>query len=494
MEKIVSVEINKANALITLGSMYRSAADAIKEYVSNALDEWAMARSRGAPAQQCRVAFTLEKKAITIDYNAPGMDADSFETALRHVVDSTKRHSTIPQIGRLGIGLWAFNQVGTQATFISKRSPDSPTIKVVLSRDSAEARFLTLDPSEDLSAPGMTITITGLFQDPTRRYGPLSQARLKHVLADRFDTYLRTDQLKITIKSGSSETEVTPVQLDLPEIGARFQESQVEGEPDKSFTTRFWFDPSGQGRVSMRHTGVVVVEDIRELFDFELSGSILISGLIKGYVDADFLSPLPARGQFLEDDNLAMLLDALKAIGEELDSEITGFRNEAEAERLQALFRRATRVAREIFSQDEFMDLELIDGLRRISRANGDSHVANGSESNGHETNSHETNGHRENGANGRSAGRTRRPIIRRSDFGGDVRHRSRLNDGAIEININNPDFLALSRVPRSHQVAYVAMLLGKEIIAYNDSSRASDEALEKMAAYGTRVLSNVLR
>lgn len=489
MEKIVGVEINKANALITLGSMYRSSADAIKEYVSNALDEWAMARSRGAPCQQCQVAFTLAKKAITIDYNAPGMDADAFETALRHVVDSSKRDSLVPQIGRLGIGLWAFNQVGTQATFLSKRSPDSPTLKVVLSRESAEARFLSPDPSEERSAPGMTINITGLFQDPTRRYGPLSRARLKHVLADRFDAYLRAGQLKITIKSGPEETTVTPIQLDLPEIGVKFQEAHIPGSPDKTFTTRFWFDPSGQGRVSMRHTGVVVVEDIRELFDFELSGSILISGLAKGYVDADFLSPLPARGQFLEDHNLASLLDVLKSFGEELDTEVTGFRDEAENERLQALFRRATKVAREILSQDEFMDLELINGLRRISRANGDSHIANDAKANGHEA-----NGNIRNGAASRGHRSLRRPVIRRSDFGGDVRHRSRLNDGAIEININNPDFLALSRVPRSHQVAYVAMLLGKEIIAYNDSTRASDEALEKMAAYGTRVLSNVLR
>ena len=54
MEKIVDVQINKANALITLGSMYRSAADAIKEYVSNALDEWAIARSEGRGEEQCR--------------------------------------------------------------------------------------------------------------------------------------------------------------------------------------------------------------------------------------------------------------------------------------------------------------------------------------------------------------------------------------------------------------------------------------------------------
>ena len=91
MEKIVDVQINKANALITLGSMYRSAADAIKEYVSNALDEWAIARSEGRGEEQCEVIFTLDKKSITIDYNAPGMDAEGFENALRHVVDSAKR-------------------------------------------------------------------------------------------------------------------------------------------------------------------------------------------------------------------------------------------------------------------------------------------------------------------------------------------------------------------------------------------------------------------
>ena len=335
----------------------------------------------------------------------------------------------------------------------------------------------------------MTIEITGLFQDPTRRYGPLSQARLKHVLADRFDVYLRTGQLKITIKTGKGESDVSPVQLDLPEIGAKFQEMHLPGEPDKVFRTRFWFDPSGQGRVAMRHTGVVIIDDIRELFEHEMTDSILVSGLIKGFVDAEFLSPLPARAQFFEDEYLTMLLDALQEIGVELDKEITGFRDEAENERMQTLFRRATRLAREIFSQDEFMDLDLIDGLRRVSRTDGESHARTEIPSRSRPPTEHETNGHKENGSNGHGR-RAARDIIRRADFDGDVRHRSRLNEGAIEININSPDFLALSRVPRSHQVAYVAMLLGKEIIAYNDSSRASDEALEKMAAYGTRVLS----
>ena len=59
MSRVVDVEINKVNALITLGSMYRNAAEAIKEYVSNALDEWSLARRSGRTEGPCRIHFTL---------------------------------------------------------------------------------------------------------------------------------------------------------------------------------------------------------------------------------------------------------------------------------------------------------------------------------------------------------------------------------------------------------------------------------------------------
>ena len=150
----------------------------------------------------------------------------------------------------------------------------------------------------------------------------------------------------------------------------------------------------------MRHTGVVIIEDIRELYEYEMKGSILVSGLIKGFVDAEFLSPLPARAQFFEDESLTKLLDSLQEIGVELDKEITGFRDEADNARVQALFGRATRLAREIFSQEEFLDLELIDGLRRVSNSNGEAHTVNGDSAK-----KPETNGHRENG------GHSRRPL-----------------------------------------------------------------------------------
>ena len=69
MGRVIDVEINKVNALITLGSMYRNAAEAIKEYVSNALDEWAVAQHQGRVKGPCQVQFKLSRSSITIDYN-----------------------------------------------------------------------------------------------------------------------------------------------------------------------------------------------------------------------------------------------------------------------------------------------------------------------------------------------------------------------------------------------------------------------------------------
>jgi hypothetical protein len=191
----------------------------------------------------------------------------------------------------------------------------------------------------------------------------------------------------------------------------------------------------------------------------------------------------------VENQDLADFFDALRRLGPKLAEEIKVFQEEVENERLQGLFRRATRITREILSQEEFLDLDLIEGLNRIRSkddGNGDGvtiriPMANkGKRGNGN------------NGSNGNGYLRNRNSLIKNAVFENDLRRRSRLTNGTIEININSPDFLALAEVPRSHQLAYVAMLLGKEIIAYNDSSGVSDEVLEKMVGYGARVIEKV--
>ncbi|MFQ5934059.1 MAG: hypothetical protein ACE5KI_05395 [Dehalococcoidia bacterium] len=337
----------------------------------------------------------------------------------------------------------------------------------------------------------MTIVITGLLQDPTKRHGPLSPSRLRHVLADRFDAYLRAEELRVTVLCGKEAYQVEPLHLDLPKIGEKFSQVALPGDPGKVFRTQFWFDPSGHGRVSIRHMGVVVIEDLMSASEYDLEETIYLRGSIKGFIDADFLEPLPARAQFVENQDVVALFGALRRMAPSLGKEIAVFQEEAENERRAGLLRRATRIAREILSQEEFLDLELIEGLTRIRpRGDGEMNIQVSLVPPRGKTNG----ARRSNGSSSRQMPQDVRSIIRPTAFEGDLRRRSRLADGTIEININNPDFLALDEVPRNHQVAYVAMLLGKEIIAYNDASGVSDEALEKMVVYGNKVIERVWR
>ena len=66
--KKVPIKIHTANALRWLGSLYRNPSDAIKEHVSNAIDEHLKANNLGKAVSVCRVTFTLEKDRVIIEY------------------------------------------------------------------------------------------------------------------------------------------------------------------------------------------------------------------------------------------------------------------------------------------------------------------------------------------------------------------------------------------------------------------------------------------
>src|SRR5204863_9287798 len=90
MAQRIPIQLHVANALQWLGTLYRNPADALKEHVSNAIDEHVKARVLGLAHDQCAVVFTLDKKHVTIEYPY-GMSRGEFETALRRGADRAKR-------------------------------------------------------------------------------------------------------------------------------------------------------------------------------------------------------------------------------------------------------------------------------------------------------------------------------------------------------------------------------------------------------------------
>jgi hypothetical protein len=463
-----------ANLLTYIGSLYRNPADAIKEYISNAVDEWRRARDMGEMEGPCEVSYLLEKSKITIDYNAPGMSEKEFGEALDKVADSAKPGLTTLQIGQLGIGIFAFNQIGTNCTFYSKKAKGMPTTKVVLRRQSDDAEMETATKRESRKEPGMTIVIAGLQHDPTRLRGPLGAERLQHMFAEKFDPYLREGNLKLTITCGSKPYQVEPLAIDLPSVGEAFREVHLSSDWQKVFNCQFWFDASGRSKVAIRHTGIPVVEDIKAVQAYGLEESVYAGGFLKGYIDADFLKPLPARAGFEENQDWLQLLLELDKLQPSIEDEIEELRLEAEEKKLTQIQRRAIELAREILNQGDFKGLELLGGLRR-QRAHITQHPG---PHKGIET-----------GTRSAKPGAISHPGGMRIAFeevsfeDGPSRH-SRFLSGIVQVNKANADYKREMVGPEEAKLAYATLMIGKETVAYNDKSKAANDFLEKLLSF----------
>src|SRR5207244_9935246 len=90
MAQRIPIQLHVANALQWLGTLYRNPADALKEHVSNAIDEHVKAKLHGNAYDRCGVTFTLDRRHVIIEYPY-GMSRGDLESPLRRVADSAKR-------------------------------------------------------------------------------------------------------------------------------------------------------------------------------------------------------------------------------------------------------------------------------------------------------------------------------------------------------------------------------------------------------------------
>ncbi|MDP2950739.1 MAG: ATP-binding protein [Chloroflexota bacterium] len=462
--------------LTLLGRLYRNPPDAVKEYISNALDEWQKA-DKAAP---CVVDYLLAKDRIVITYNQAGMDASEFTAALRRVADSAKGELTTPQIGRLGIGIFAFNQVGRKCTFLSKKAKGSPTVKVVLASNSDEYDLDTAPHREALVDPGMRITIEQLSPGLFKTRGPFAPERLQAYFADRFDSYLRTGSLRLTIQADGKTLTVRPREVKLKPMGAAFSEVRLRRDPSKAIACTFWFDPTGKSTVAIRHMKVPIVEDVHAIQAYGLEESVFGGGYVKGYIDADFLEPQPARTSFVEtDEDWINFLDALDTIRPSLEKEVDDLRKERERQQLTGLQRKAIQIASEILDAPEFQDLAPLGGLRlpRTTRPTGEPPKPT------KPTKPPKPRLPRQPGKKPSGP----RIILEEVDFTDEAQPdklHSRFLSGKVQVNKLNPDFQREMDGSDAEKLAYGTLMIGKETIAYNDDSKASNEYLEKLLTF----------
>lgn len=513
----VPIQINVSNALIYLGQLYRSPAEALKEYISNALDEW----RRENRAEPCHVLLRFSPAEIAIEYDAPGMGGAEFEDALSRVAQSVKPWVRgVPQIGRLGIGLFAFQQIGGEATFYSRGRVDSRTLRVTLRRGTEDAEFSIAPRRESLRRPGMRIVIRDLLFNPTRLRGPLSPPSVQAFLAEKFDSDLRRGALSILIQTATGEWPVQPPPIDLPHIGKQLELLELPGTPERVARTQLWFDLSGAGRVGVRQAGVVVVADLAQDVP-GLDSGVWGSGYIRGYIDADFLEPLPARSGFAANADWLKLSDMLIQAEPQLAEEVQALRREAERSGGSDLQAQAVRIAAEVLSLARFQELEMLGGLRRgvkrsskSARASGkgasgqqgelgeglvDAEASVGSEDSTPPEVSRTEEAARLLLGDGRAqapsseSGKLPRPRIAVAEepFLDEPHLHSRFVDGRVVVNTLNQDYQRAMHGDANRRLIYLSLLIGKEALAHN--SLRANEDLERMLAFESEVRQQVL-
>jgi hypothetical protein len=471
MAQRIPIQLHVANALQWLGTLYRSPADALKEHVSNAIDEHLKAQLEGTALERCHVVFTLDQRHITIEYPY-GMSRAEFTAALQRVADSAKRTSA-RSIGRLGIGIFSFQQIGRKCMFYSRKTIAAETLRVTLKEGSDEAVLETSPARESLSSAGLRVVVSDLKFDPMRARGPLAAESLRRYFADKFEAYLREGWLAIEIVAGLGRFEVTPPRLRLPRLLADLRDLRLPGDSSKRIRLELYFDPSGNGTVAIRHAGVTVVENVALVAAYGLEESVYAHGFVRGFIDADFLSPLPSRTGFDENDDWLALLDVLDRYRPTLETEVNSYLSTHRAKQAADIEKRALRIARDILDLDQFRDLTLPGGLAKRGRPSPPPPKTEGRRTRRRE-------GRSKIDAGDRPSVRGQRIRYEEIPFEDGSHAHSRFVSGVVQANTLHSDYHQVARSTDA-RLAYAALLIGKETIAFNDRSGSAGDFLEKL-------------
>lgn len=487
MTEKAKIKANLANMLTYIGQLYRNPRDALKEYVSNDIDRYVELRNQGQALNgKCRVQLLLNPHTVIIrSHSQAGQDKTGLKNMMERVADSMKIGMGVPQIGRLAIGIFAFNQFASKVTFLSKPSVDQPTWKLTLVRNSDEYELEESLKRERLSEPGMDVIISGLFFDPTRLRSSLSPNLLSKYLSEWYDFYIREGTLDLRIVAKGQEYEVEPLTIDLPEVGVAFRMVLLKGNQSNVIKTKLWFDPSGTARVAIRNAGVPIVEDMRRLDEIKLGfqQTVYASGFLSGVIDTDFLKPLPARTGFEINEDFKNMLDWFEQIEPSLKSEVDEHRLELELKHLENIKDKAKKIAMEILDLEPFQQLELLGGMKRSRQAA----TVHGVHKGGKETGAKSIKEGDKSSKQSLTFQYVEQPLSDKwthSQF--DRVH------GKLILNTLNPNYEVAISKGQKVLTKYATLLIGKETIGCNDHTRGADYYLEKLLAYTFAVESKI--
>lgn len=497
---------NLAKAVLVTGQAYQDPKDALNEFVSNAADEYA---ESGRTGERIRVMLRRKgaRAVIAIDDEGRGMSPERLRDVARNLFESAKSgdHRTL---GEKAIGLLAFQQLGARCDVVSRTEDSTETWVLRLRRGEASAE-LARERRRVRDRPGTTVYISELDQEAAR---VLTQRKVVDYLRRRRGQAIAGGAYTIEVVEGRTAELVTaeePEGLAIP-IPAR---STLWGRLEFAVYVAPDADPRRRVAVVGR-AGTTIIDDIAELEEFDHEP--WTSGRLSGRVSFEPLRQSAGRRAVLRDDEVFPVFhDAVRSVEPLLTAAVAKMREEVDATTAERL----SDTLRQVFGRvlKELADLE--NPMRTlIEDAEGDGDAdqptiplggpgagpgAGGAGGAGGASGASDQEDHpptldelepdpasapepREPHAGAGTRSR-RLPSVAPDPDPGHQRSRFDPDAGLVLYNGNHADFL-LVKDNESLLLDYLATLVAKEYVVYNNPRAESDELAEELVRMLVRV------
>ena len=482
---------NMAKAVLVTGQAYQDPKDALNEFVSNAADDYAEAGLVGA-----RIRVMLRRKGvrnvIAVDDGGRGMNPDRLRAIARNLFESAKAGDD-RTLGEKAIGLLAFQQLGGRCDVVSREMESDETWTLRLRRGEASAD-LAREKRRARTTSGTTVYITELDSEAAR---VLTQRKVVDYLRRRRGAAIARGDYTIEVVEGRTAELVTPEEpsgVPVP-IAAHATlwgnlEFALYAAPDSL---------PGRRIAVVGRAGTTIIDDLCELEEFDHDP--WNSGQVSGRICFEPLRQTAGRRAVLRDDEIyPVFRDAVQASEPVVARAVERVRKEVD----DATTARLSDTLRQIFDRvlKELADLE--NPMRTlVGDASGDGDgiasqpelPTDGGSGEPAAPSIDELEPHpprpfeapeRPPGAS--AGGRHRHlPSVAPDPDPGRARSRFDADAGTVLYNEQHADFL-LVKDDEAALLDYLATLIAKEYVVYNNPRAASDELAEELVRMLVRV------
>jgi anti-sigma regulatory factor (Ser/Thr protein kinase) len=487
-------------AVLVAGQTYQDPRDALNEFVSNAADEYAESERKG---ERIRIVMRRRGKypTIVVDDSGRGMSPERLEEVARNLFNSAKAGDD-RTLGEKAIGMLAFQQLGAKLDIVSREEGSNETYVLKLTRGEANA-IIDREKRRARDRPGTSVYVGHLDKEVLRM---VTQRKIVAYLRHRRASALAAGMYEIEVVEGAKRELVTPEEPEGVKVPLRAHET-LWGLLEFAV----YVAPPGANRsvAIVGRAGTTIIDDITAMDEFEHQP--WIGDQVSGRIQFPALQQSAGRRAILRDDDAWPIFVEVVKLAEPLIL--------AMAERVRAELDRDTAdrmgdAIRKIFSR-VLKELDDLDNPMRTPMGDeaGDGGLLSGLEPSGGPSSDDENDGAEAGGeaeqspsidelapepgpdepppiADGAkpSARRSKRlPSVAVDPSPGRGRSRFDAEASVVLYNQDHPDYLMLKN-DESGMLDYLATLVAKEYVVYNNPMAAPDELAEEMVRMVVRV------